>query len=232
MNEHIFRQQLQVMLAMQDAMNRMVAEDWQQRGFAWHRAIYQEGAELLDHLGTWPWWKKGKPDLPQARMELVDIWHFGLSWLIEGFGQPIGSEALASAIVQRVSRATARYSGLTYEQASDELRHAAVDQLMAAAGQRLFDTDAFFQLVYACGMTSDDLYRMYVGKNVLNRLRQRNGYKLGTYIKTWDGEEDNIHLERLLQLLPTDEQLPVRLEAELQSRYDNVKVRGNSSVPA
>jgi hypothetical protein len=37
-----------------------------------------------------------------------------------------------------------------------------------------------------------------VGKNVLNFFRQDNGYKEGTYVKNWDGREDNEHLSELV----------------------------------
>ena len=45
---------------------------------------------------------------------------------------------------------------------------------------------------------NEQLYRMYVGKNVLNFFRQDHGYKEGSYIKIWDGREDNEHLSDLL----------------------------------
>ena len=35
----------------------------------------------MDHYG-WKWWKKQSPDTEQVKLELVDIWHFGLSQLI------------------------------------------------------------------------------------------------------------------------------------------------------
>ncbi|MFA6630524.1 MAG: dUTPase, partial [Sulfuricurvum sp.] len=35
------------------------------------------------------------------------------------------------------------------------------------------------------------LYRLYVGKNILNQFRQDHGYKEGHYIKIWNGLEDN-----------------------------------------
>jgi hypothetical protein len=41
------------------------------------------------------------------------------------------------------------------------------------------------------------LYRLYVGKNILNRFRQDHGYKEGHYIKVWNGEEDNVAMKRL-----------------------------------
>lgn len=39
-------------------------------------------------------------------------------------------------------------------------------------------------------------FKQYTGKNVLNVFRQDHGYKAGTYIKVWDGREDNEHLGR------------------------------------
>ena len=63
------------------------------------------------------------------------------------------------------------------------------------------------------------LYRMYVGKNMLNVFRQKNGYKTGTYVKIWAGREDNQHLEELLNELPSDDSLPDSLLQALQSRY-------------
>jgi hypothetical protein len=50
----------------------------------------------------------------------------------------------------------------------------------------------------ASNLSFDQLYRMYVGKNVLNFFRQDHGYKDGSYIKVWDGREDNEHLSDIL----------------------------------
>ena len=46
----------------------------------------------------------------------------------------------------------------------------------------------------------DELFRHYVGKNVLNFFRQDHGYKTGEYIKIWNGKEDN---EVLMDVLRT-----------------------------
>ena len=56
-------------------------------------------------------------------------------------------------------------------------------------------------IVEQCEMSGDELYRQYVGKNVLNFFRQDNGYKAGTYQKTWQGREDNEHLVDVLDAL-------------------------------
>lgn len=217
-----FRQQLGVMLGMQDSMNAMVFPDWAERQLAWHRAIYVEAAEFLEHLGTWKWWKKGEPDFPQANMELVDIWHFGLSWYIERFGQPLDSEALSTAITRRIKEAVATLpaSEDTFY-VTPEMRHEAVDRLVHSAGGRLFNTEAFVQLIAYCGMNFDVLFQRYVGKNMLNRFRQENGYKQGTYIKVWAEQEDNVHLDSILDSLtelPAVD-LPREVHRQLTLRY-------------
>jgi hypothetical protein len=233
-DESAFRAQLAVMLSMQDGMNRVVFADWAERRLAWHRAIYVEAAEFLEHLGAWKWWKKGSPDMRQACMELIDIWHFGLSWYIERFGQPVDSEALETAITRRVKAALGsmpasnRSNGSDAEVAPldiDEI-HRQVDRLVAQAGNRLFDTEAFVRLVFACGMSFDDLFAGYVGKNMLNRFRQMNGYKTGTYIKIWGEHEDNVHLDEIvvsIRGVPAQE-LGDRVMIALAERYAAVRI--------
>jgi dimeric dUTPase (all-alpha-NTP-PPase superfamily) len=70
--------QLKVMLELQNAMNTRVHNEWRDQGFEWYRAIWIESAELMDHYG-WKWWKHQKPDVEQVKLELIDIWHFGLT---------------------------------------------------------------------------------------------------------------------------------------------------------
>ena len=72
---------LREMAALQEAHNLAVDPAWRTAGLAYYRAIWVECAELLDHYG-WKWWKHQECDLPQVRLELVDIWHFGLSMLL------------------------------------------------------------------------------------------------------------------------------------------------------
>ena len=58
---------------------------------------------------------------------------------------------------------------------------------------------AFFLTVMKIeNFSIDDIYSLYIGKNCLNQFRQDNGYKDGTYIKIWDGEEDNIFMHNAI----------------------------------
>jgi hypothetical protein len=44
-----------------------------------------------------------------------------------------------------------------------------------------------------------------VGKNVLNFFRQDHGYKDGSYIKVWQGREDNEHLVDVVNQLDSND---------------------------
>jgi dimeric dUTPase (all-alpha-NTP-PPase superfamily) len=183
------------MLDLQDAMNARVNPDWRTADYAWHRAIYVEGTELLNHLGNWVWWKKLHPDLAQAQMELVDIWHFGISLIMVSELETEQAE-LARTLGDRLEEAVALYEerGPADAEGINEL----VDNLVGWGASRIFNVEAFGGLLHNLGMTPVSLYKWYIGKNALNRFRQDHGYKTGAYYKSWHGEEDNVHLERIL----------------------------------
>jgi hypothetical protein len=63
---------------------------------------------------------------------------------------------------------------------------------------REFDVRKFWALMLACDLSFDELFKQYVGKNVLNFFRQDHGYKEGSYVKQWHGREDNEHLTDIL----------------------------------
>ncbi|MEC7125486.1 MAG: dUTP diphosphatase, partial [Pseudomonadota bacterium] len=56
-----------------------------------------------------------------------------------------------------------------------------------------------------CQLSWTELFRQYVGKNVLNVFRQDNGYKDGTYRKLWGGREDNEVLVDIIHLLDANQ---------------------------
>ena len=50
----------------------------------WKRCIYMECAELIDSF-AWKHWKNidAKPDVDNVAIEIVDIWHFVMSYILE-----------------------------------------------------------------------------------------------------------------------------------------------------
>jgi len=199
-------QMLAAMAAMQEAHNLLVHPDWRKQNYDYYRAIWVECAELLDHFG-WKWWKRQDADIAQVKLEIVDIWHFGLSDLIR-------AGALDDSLL----------TGVSFEPHADpggELFRAAVETLAQETliGRR-FDVAPFVRVMQTLPMSFDDLFEMYVGKNVLNTFRQDHGYKAGSYRKLWRGQEDNEHLiEVLAELTCAPEEIPARLYEALDLRY-------------
>ena len=202
------KQKLIHMLQLQDRLNRQIDPEWLQAGHAWYRAIWLEAAELMEHYG-WKWWKAQQHDIEQIRLELIDIWHFGLSAELARCGGDL--EAATGTMLAQLAAGA---------QAENDFR-ANVDALaLHALTDRNLNMPAFLALLQAAGTGFDELYRIYVGKNVLNRFRQDHGYKTGSYTKTWDGREDNEHLAELAAGIDAEgEAFEQRLYAALEARY-------------
>ncbi|WGL17024.1 dUTP diphosphatase [Microbulbifer bruguierae] len=202
----MLQQQLQAMLALQDDINTLVNDNWREQNFAWYRAIWVESAELLDHYG-WKWWKKQLPDMEQVKLELVDIWHFGLSLELQQ-GAP---EVVAENMRQQLA---------ALDPVSGDFKEDLEAFTLNTLSSKQFDLVGFAQLMIDCDMSFEDLYRRYVGKNVLNRFRQDHGYKDGSYKKLWQGREDNEHLAEIVQSLDsTAESFSTELYGALKTRY-------------
>ena len=206
---------VEAMAALQEAHNLEVASDWRTRGLAYDRAIWVECAELLDHFG-WKWWKRQTPDLAQVELELVDIWHFGLSMLIRDGGLQRPTDTAFAERLLAMLPPQRRQPG----DDAEAFRRAVEALAAAAVGEKRFDVDAFGAALAWLGVDAAGLHASYVGKNVLNGFRQRNGYKDGSYRKLWDGREDNEHLVELAASL--DAAAPdfaERLAEALAARY-------------
>jgi dimeric dUTPase (all-alpha-NTP-PPase superfamily) len=199
---------LNTMASMQEEHNEQVHAEWRSQGYEYYRAIWVECAEMLDHYG-WKWWKKQAPDLDQVKLELVDIWHFGLSEMIRAgtLRDQVGIELSQVVVAQESDAGVFRL---------------AIETLAASTLQtRSFELEPFIEAMRTLPMSYTELYSMYIGKNVLNQFRQNNGYKTGEYRKLWQGREDNEHLVELLVMLQDDpSELPARLYTALTERYE------------
>lgn len=205
--ESQIREMVQTMARMQDTHNTHVHPQWRSQGYEYYRAIWVECAELLDHFG-WKWWKKQVPDLDQVKLEIVDIWHFGLSDLMRDDTLHQAVPALLDVPVVAGDTDPGR------------LRLAVEALAESTLTQRGFVIALFVQVLRELPMPVDELFQLYVGKNVLNDFRQDHGYKTGAYQKLWAGREDNEHLiEVLAELDCAAEEVPESLYRALQERY-------------
>lgn len=190
-------------IEMQRELNRQISPRWEKSGHKWGDAIWTECAELLDHIG-WKWWKDHEPNMDQARLEVVDIWHFVMSWAIQ--------EGVEEMLVEICDDSMERKAAVELEGVRGAVRSMALSALSGG----MDTSSAFSDLVYEMGMTIDDVNYLYIGKHTLNRFRQDHGYGNGSYIKIWGGVEDN---EVLTHIMTGGVSEPSAIYAELLEHY-------------
>lgn len=177
------------MFELQDNFNENTIKDWKNAKLNWYRAIWMEAAEAVDST-PWKWWKKGETDMANLEVELVDIWHFIMSYLME-----------SNIDIKNTSNYSYLFEDGIVDLDIDVAEVLEDISLLALEKNRDFRIDQslipmFLYAWKSIGRSVEDLYKSYIIKNCLNKFRQDNGYKTGTYIKLWkkdDGVvEDNV----------------------------------------
>ena len=198
---------LRTMARMQEAHNEHVHPDWRTQGYEYYRAIWVECAELLDHFG-WKWWKQQNPDIDQVKLEIVDIWHFALSDLLRA--EQLSDELAAPLVFEP---AAGEGDPVAFRSAVEKLAETTLVE-------RAFRMAPFVEVMRTLPLGYQELFSLYVGKNVLNTFRQDHGYKSGEYQKLWSGREDNEHLVEVLEGLSCDpDEVPAAVYSALKERY-------------
>jgi len=199
-----------LMLQLQNQLNDATnGEKWTEgltkngKKINWRRCIYMECAEMVDSF-AWKHWKAiaQEPDWHNHQIEVVDVWHFIMSLAIENYKQ--NSKGSIEDIAQMMSN-SASLSAITTDESSFEdveLIYEKVENLIRLSlSKEELNLESmvteFFDLVAMSGLNLETLYRLYVGKNILNQFRQDNGYKEGTYIKIWNSQEDNVVMKSI-----------------------------------
>ncbi len=201
------------MLQLQNELNNDTnGEDWRKditkngKVINWKRCIYMESAELIDSF-PWKHWKniEGKIDIDNIKIELVDIWHFLMSYLLK-FHSPIELTNMIANISSIKSDIKIPKKWSKEENHKIDRFLDIFEELMALALIKTDDEiyqetllEQFFKACDSIELGFEELYRLYIGKNVLNQFRQDHGYKEGTYKKVWNDKEDNVILQEILE---------------------------------
>jgi len=199
-----------LMLQLQNQLNDATnGEEWVKgvtkngKTINWNRCIYMECAEMVDSF-SWKHWKSinQEPDWDNLQIEVIDVWHFIMSLAIEDYNKNLkgGIEDLAINLSSQENFASIDTDGARFATQNEVI--AKVENIIRLSlSENSLDLEKlvseFFDLVVMGGLNLQTLYRLYVGKNILNQIRQDNGYKDGSYIKIWNGEEDNVVMKRL-----------------------------------
>ncbi|WP_273822737.1 dUTP diphosphatase [Pseudomonas asplenii] len=215
------------MLELQNTLNSVINANWIIQNYPFLRAAFVEAAEALEHHG-WKWWKSQTPDYYQLQIELIDILHFYLSDILI---QSNGDIDQAIAIIENEIKETkVSFDGKDYTLADIEI----LDLLeligsLSAVRRRSFAV--LDELMKKCALTWEEAYSQYASKNILNLFRQDNGYRSGEYIKIWDGEEDNVWLEKISKTMDINSQdYPKQLKSALEDKYTSIKSKSTNSI--
>jgi len=218
-------QMLELQQQLNDATN---GTDWENgltkngKKIDWRRCTYLECAELIE---SYPWkhWKNidAKADYENIKIEAVDIWHFIMSQGLEDYKRKnLGNiEDLATSIC----------SLSNFEEFKEDVKECKKDyyaqiEVVESLIKTLFCENStqklmqsFIDVAIQSGLNLDTLYRLYVGKNILNQFRQDYGYKDGSYIKVWNEKEDNVIMQNILK--DSKNITPEELYNELKKAY-------------
>lgn len=169
------------------------------------RCIYMECAELMDSF-AWKHWKSinSATNWENVRIEIVDIWHFILSLLIEEYKaknikdkQIIANDIISVDVFKEFCKEKNIPNECDIYGILNDIEF--IIHKCSGFGFDLGELlSAYFILASKCGLNLKILYKIYIGKNVLNKFRQDNGYKEGSYKKVWNGKEDNEILNEIL----------------------------------
>jgi len=200
-------QMLQLQQELNDTTN---GKDWEKgitkngKIINWKRCTYLECAELIE---SYPWkhWKNinAKPDYENIKIEAVDIWHFIMSQALEDY--KIKNLGTINNLANNINRLE-NFLHFTKKVTPTKKDYYSQIEVIETLIKTLFcqgSTEeimkAFIDVAIIAGLNLDTLYKLYVGKNILNKFRQDHGYKEGTYIKIWEGREDNVTMQSLLE---------------------------------
>jgi len=220
------------MLELQQKLNDSTnGENWENgvtkngKVIDWKRCIYMESAELID---SYPWkhWKNidASIDLENAKIEVVDIWHFVMSLVLQEYKLNMAGDInfIANEIKKCVN-----YKNLKENTQKDivDIQNSIsnIENMLKSLftnKSSLDIVDKLFTIAIDIGLDLNSIYKLYIGKNILNIFRQDNGYKSGEYIKVWNNQEDNVVMQNILsnhQDITTDE-----LYSKLKDIYYNL----------
>ena len=220
-------QMLKLQQQLNDATN---GEGWEKgitkngKPIDWKRCTYLECAELIE---SYPWkhWKNiaAEPDYANIKIEAVDIWHFIMSQALEDYKMlNHGNIEDLATNINALPNFQTFFTDITpttknYYEQIEVVEHLMKTLFCGESTEKLIG--AFIDVAVQSGLNLDTLYKLYIGKNILNQFRQDHGYKEGSYIKIWNGEEDNVTMQRVLE--ENEDVTPERLYNALEEAYPN-----------
>lgn len=166
----------------------------------WLRCIHMEVSELIEST-PWKHWKNinSDSDMDNIHIELVDIWHFLMSYILQETNVPKAVSLVDNLCIYDANK---EINVKEMIKESEELSYISL-AIQTGNLSPFGDIKRFINQFFVCckvsGLSFDWLQKVYIGKNCLNKFRQDHGYKEGNYIKIWNGDEDNVVMVSILE---------------------------------
>lgn len=198
-----------------EANTKMAGSDWllNTDKYDYASAIRDEVVEAAVSAGWRPWWRGAGPDteldINNLHLELVDIYHFHMSLLMQELATPepstesgTGSGPESGVDLPRIQKASAAHLAGVWEYGLGAPNVGKIN-LNTYLGTVLTQgavsaTWHLFRTMAQAGLDLSRLYRYYVAKNALNLFRTNLGYKQDRSVKYWEPNvEDNYYVMEL-----------------------------------
>ena len=207
------------MVELQHKFNEQTIENYLDKNLNWNSAIIAESGELLDSLG-YKWWKKQELDMENVKVEAIDLLHFVISDYLQKNYNDNKFYIIRTIDDFRMSFLDKGFNlSFSLEQQVNQLNLNSIGRFITMK-----------QIFNHLNMSNEDVYIAYIVKNCLNKFRQDNGYKDGSYIKNWNGKEDNVVAYEIANEWGADEELFEHLYIDLETYYNEnvLKVKKDS----
>lgn len=176
-----------------------------------------EMAEMIEST-PWKWWKGGKADLWNIKIELIDMLHFMISNVAmrDSIKDNEANKVLGFKEDEKIVKA------FFYD--NDENKGADRDvsmDIFKALVNDEYDFDFINEVVKGGGLESNEISSIYIAKYTLNEIRWEGGYALNQYKKMKSGYvdengnaveavEDNVFLKELVDDFKNNETMTLK----------------------
>lgn len=208
MNSNFIKQIVEEHIKLQNNLNNIIDNNWliNRSINDFKRAIWLECAEAVESL-PWKWWKKQTININNFKIELIDIYHFLLSWIILKKDNNIKDNLYRVVYIQYTNNIAPISNFIDeYDKQYIEFLIMNIEKLVLYVLQdNLEETiNKYFAILFKI-MDVYEFDILYRGKHILNIIRQKNGYNTGNYNKIINEKEDNEILMELINEIQSNE---------------------------
>lgn len=201
-----------LMVEQQNKLNDLICPNWRVKLslFDVYNAIFTEIAEFVE-TQEWKWWKKSTTDFTKARMELVDVFHFLITFVViaevyrteEHYKNKVVIDLFTNAFMDTSSTKNSKYklyslSSFLLEYVTALVSVENYEKDIIVSSEHSLDIkflvsslESFFEVIHSFFNNVEDFTETFLIKNILNEVRSELGYAKGNYVRQIYDKDDN-----------------------------------------